>query len=110
MAASICARRHCNVRVNTVNVNDLVFKKPLKVGHVARVVAKIVRAFRTSMEIHVDLFAEDTYADAAEIAASAVFLLVGLDDDMKPTPVPELIPLTDEEKRLWREAGERRKK
>ncbi len=110
MAASICARRHCNVRVNTASVQNVVFKRPLKVGHVARVAAKIVRAFRTSMEIHVHVFAEDTYAGDEVLAASAVFILIGLDDDMKPTPVPELMPRTDAEKELWRQAGERRKK
>lgn len=110
MAASICARRHTNLRVNTVMVESLRFKKPIRIGHVAKIVAVATRSFNTSMEVKVDLYDEDTYNDTIELAGTATFVLVGLDDKCRPTKVPELVPETEEEKQLWLQAGERREK
>lgn len=105
--ASICARRHSNRRVNTVAVEELSFIQPLQVGHVAKIVASISRTFRTSMEVLVDVFDEDTINDKLTLAVSGVFIFVGLDGD-KPAGIPELLPQTDDEKKLWEHAGKRR--
>ncbi len=108
MAASICARRHTNLRVQTVCVESLQFKRPIRIGHVAKVVACATRAFTTSLEVKVDLYDEDTLSDITVQAGEAIFFLVGLDENCRPTRIPELIPETEEERELWRQAGERR--
>ena len=109
MAASICARRHTNRRVNTIKVENIDFLKPLKVGHVAHCEAVIVRAFQSSMEIHVHVFAEDNYNATNELAATAIFIFVGLDENHRPVAINDLIPETAREKTLWEAAGNRRK-
>ena len=108
MTASICARRHSNVRVNTVKAEEIKFIKPLQVGHVAHLVAAVVRVFHSSMEVHVQVYAEDTYSSTSELAASAVFIFVGLNENMRPVKVYDLKPSTTEEQALWEKAGERR--
>ena len=106
--AAICARRHSNVRVSTVAVDQVEFYRTLKVGHVVRLVARLTRSFRTSMEMKIDVFGQDTYAGEEFLAASAYFVIVGLDENGQPTAVPELKPQTETERALWEEAGVRR--
>lgn len=108
MAASICARRHSNLRVNTASVETLRFDHPIQIGHVAKIIAYITRSFCTSMEVMVHIYDEDTLNDKTILAGSAVFILVGLDANKRPSGIPELVPETDEEKALWQAAGERR--
>ena len=108
MAASICARRHSNLRVNTVSVETLRFDHPIQIGHVAKIIAYITRTFSTSMEVMVHIYDEDTLNAKTILAGSALFVLVGLDDNFRPARIPELTPETDEEKALWEAAGERR--
>jgi len=108
MAASICARRHSNRRVNTVAVEELSFLQPLQIGHVAQLVSAICRTFRTSMEVLVDVYDEDTVNDTKVLAASGIFIFVGLNDDNKPASVPELVPQTEDENVRWHAAGRRR--
>ena len=110
MAASICARRHCNLRVNTVSAEHIYFRRALNIGDVAHIVATVVRTFRTSMNLRVQVYSEDTYAGTSEIAATAHFYFIGLDEKSRPAIVPELVPTTDEEKTLWQKAGEHRKR
>ncbi len=109
MAASICARRHSNRRVNTVAVEELSFFKPLHLGHVARIVASISRTFQTSMEVVVHVYDEDTINDTMVLATTGIFIFVGLDDDHKPASVPKVMPETDEEQKLWHAADQRRR-
>ncbi len=90
MAAAICARRHSNLRVATVNVKDVQFKEPIKVGHVVIVTAKMEKTVRTSMAVQVVVQLEDTYKQITKVAAMAQFLIVGLDDSGKPSTVPAL--------------------
>jgi acyl-CoA hydrolase len=108
MTVAICARRHSHKRVATVKVESLHFHEPLRVGHVINVLAVMNRSFHTSMDITVTVTGEDTYKDQRFMAASGVFIVIGLDDENKPTPVPELVPESEEEKQRWEEAGRRR--
>ncbi len=109
MTAAICARRHSNARVATVAVNKLKFLKPLRIGHVVKIIAKMTRAFKTSMEVQTKVYGEDTYADETFLSATAFFTIAGLDEQNNPIPIPDLMPQSEEELNAWKEAGERRK-
>ena len=60
------------------------------------------------MEIGVRIEREDVLENLKEHAATAYLTVVALDDDMKPTPVPKLMPNTTVEKRRADEAKLRR--
>jgi acyl-CoA hydrolase len=90
MTAAICARRHSNLRVATVNVKDVQFKEPIKVGQVVNVIAEIEKTVRTSMAVKVVVHLEDTTKKIIKLAAMAQFLIVGLDDSGKPNAVPAI--------------------
>lgn len=110
MVAAICARRHSQRRVATLAVVDAKFLRPLHVGDVINIYAKVNRTFNTSMEVGLKVVGEDTYRREQFHAASAYFIIVTLDDENKPVKMPEFVPRTDVEKRRWQEAGERRKR
>ena len=58
-ACSIAARRHSRRIVVTASVNQVVFSKSVPVGSVVTVEAKVSRAFKSSMEVYVDVWIED---------------------------------------------------
>lgn len=110
MAASICARRHSNCHVNTVSVEELHFKAPLQIGHVAKIAASVSRTFNTSLEVIVDVFDEDTISEKLFLAATGIFIFVALDENHNATQVPHITPESDEEKKQWHAAGKRRER
>lgn len=108
IAAGIAAGKHCNVPSMTASVDNLTFKNPIKLGNVVHIEAKVARAFTTSMEIHLRVWGEDLLHQYRYESNEAFFTFVALDPYNKPRPVPQLIPETDEEKRIYEDALRRR--
>jgi acyl-CoA hydrolase len=108
IAGAIAAHRHCHRQVVTASVDHLDFLNPVRVGDLIVLEAQVNRAFRTSVEVGVKVFSEDSIAGARKHTTQALLTFVALDDAGKPAPVPALVVKTAEEKRRYREAGERR--
>lgn len=106
--ASIAARRHCNQIVVTASVNHVSFNQPIPLNSVVSVVAKVSRAFNTSMEVIIDVFIENPETGNKQQANQGIYTFVAVDNDKKPVKVPELVPETKEEK-LRHKAALRRK-
>ena len=96
-AASIAARRHSRRITVTASVNHVAFNKSIPLGSVVTVEAKVSRAFRTSMEIFLDVWIEDRESGNRTKANEAIYTFVAVDETGNPVEVPELIPVTDEE-------------
>lgn len=107
-AASIAARRHCNEIVVTASVNHVSFDKPIPLDSVVSVSAKVSRAFRTSMEVVIQVMVEHPKKGENYKANEAIYTFVAVNDHKKPIPVPKLIPETEEEKSNY-DAALRRK-
>lgn len=107
-AASIAARRHCNQIVVTASVNHVSFNQPIPINSVVSVVAKVSRAFKTSMEVIIDVFIENPETKSKQQANQGIYTFVAVDNDKKPIAVPPLIPETNEDKSRY-EAALRRK-
>ena len=97
-ASSIAARRHCNRIVVTASVNHVVFSKAVPVGSVLTIEAKVSRAFRSSMEIFVDVWMEDRESGERTKVNEGIYTFVAVDRTGAPVRVPELVPQTDLEK------------
>ncbi|GAB4238261.1 MAG: hypothetical protein Kow00109_12620 [Acidobacteriota bacterium] len=110
LTAAIAASRHCRKPVVTVSVDSVRFHHPVRVGEVMLVEAVVTRAFRTSMEVQVTVQSENPRTGSRQKTCSAFLTFVAVDEEGKPTPVPPLIPETDEERRRWELALERRKR
>ena len=107
-ASSIAARRHCKRIVVTASVNHVVFTKAVPVGSVLTIEAKVSRAFRTSMEIFVDVWIEDRESGDKTKVNEGIYTFVAVDETESPVKVPQLVPETDVEKERY-EGALRRK-
>lgn len=107
-AASITARRHSRRVCVTASVNHVAFNNAIPLGSVVTVEAKVSRAFRTSMEIFLDVWIEDRESGSRIKANEAIYTFVAVDEMGKPVEIPQIKPETDLEKERF-EAALRRK-
>ncbi|MEL6304500.1 MAG: acyl-CoA thioesterase [Bacteroidota bacterium] len=107
-AASIAARRHSRRITVTASVNHVAFNRNVPLGSVVTIEASVSRAFRTSMEVFIDVWMEDRFTGMKSKANEAIYTFVAVDETGKPTEVPELTPETDLEKERF--AGALRRK
>lgn len=107
-AASIAARRHSRRIVVTASVNHVAFNKAIPLGSVVTVEAAVSRAFKSSMEIFIDVWVEDRESGKRSKANEAIYTFVAVDETGTPVQIPPLKPETDLEKQRF-EAALRRK-
>jgi len=107
-AASIAARRHSRRIVVTASVNHVAFNKSIPLGSVVTVEAVVSRAFKSSMEIYIDVWVEDRESGRRTKANEAIYTFVAVDETGTPIQIPALEPETDLEKDRY-EAALRRK-
>lgn len=109
IVAAICAGKHCRAQVVTVSVDHVSFQKPILQGDIVTLEAVVTRAFNTSVEIFVEVFATDLKAGNPRRCNHAYLTFVALDDVTgKPQAVPTVIPLSGEEEKQYEEAARRR--
>jgi acyl-CoA hydrolase len=108
IAAAISAQRHSGMVCVTASVDELNFHHPIKLGEVVTLQASVNRVFTTSMEIGVLVTAHGLRGEASRRANNAYLTFVALDDSGRPRRVPPIVPETDDEKRRFEEALERR--
>ncbi|WP_124979159.1 acyl-CoA thioesterase [Nonlabens xiamenensis] len=107
-AASIAARRHSRRIVVTASVNNVSFNRMVPLGSVVTIEAQVTRAFRTSMEVHMDVWVEDRESGQRTKANEAIYSFVAVDDTGRPVEVPSIVPESKEEKTRY-DAALRRK-
>ncbi len=108
IAAAIAAQKHSNRIVVTASVDNVSFAAPIELGNVVTFSAKVTRSFNSSMEVYIEVAAEDIPAKKKLNSNKAFFTFVAVDQSGRPIDVPELIPQTDEEKELYAGALRRR--
>jgi len=107
-ACSIAARRHSRRIVVTASVNHVAFNKAVPVGSVVTIEAKVTRAFKSSMEIYVDVWSEDRESQERSKVNEGIYTFVAVDDTGTPVTIPKINPETDLEKERY-EGALRRK-
>ena len=107
-AACISAERHSQQIVATASVNHVHFRKPVPLGSVLTVEAKVSRAFTTSMEVFLDVWIENIKSKKREKVNEAIYTFVAVDQLGNPIEIPELIPETKKEKERYDGALRRR--
>jgi len=109
ICAALVARRHCRRIAVTASLDRLNFMSPIKLGDTAVLNGKIIYTGKTSMDIRVTVESEDIKTGKRNLTAKALLTFVAIDDKRNPVAVPALIPETDEEKKDFEEAKQRRK-
>ncbi|MFD2551633.1 acyl-CoA thioesterase [Bizionia sediminis] len=107
-AASIAARRHSRRIVVTASVNHVAFNRSVPLGSVVTVEAKVSRAFKTSMEVFLDVWIEDRESGIRDKANEAIYTFVAVDETGRPIQVPEIEPETKLEKERYAAALRRK--
>ncbi len=106
VVAAVTARRHCEKNVTTAAVDSLVFLGAARANDTLVLRGQVTYTGTTSMEVKVETFVEELDGSKRMINTAYV-VLVALDEQEKPTPVPTLLIETDEELQLWEEAKKR---
>ena len=101
LCSAICAQRHTGHLVVTVGIDELSFERPIRVGQVVRLRARLTAAFRTSVEVLVDVEGEDPSSGARWPCVTAFVTCVAVDDHLCPAPV------RSEERRVGKECRSR---
>lgn len=95
-AAGVAAQKHCHTNVVTARVDELCFKKPVLVGELVTCTSQVIYAGNSSMEVFVTVESEDLQSEKGkQIALTAFFTMVSLDENGHPSKVPEIIPNDD---------------
>lgn len=108
IASAISAQKHSNRIVVTASVDNVSFTHGIHLGNVITLEAKVTRAFNSSMEVHIDVWAEDIPSGKRLKTNEAFFTFVAVDQHGKPIDVPQAVPETEEETRLYEGALRRR--
>ena len=108
VVAAVVARRHSGRNVTTVMVDALQFKAPAYANNLIVLKGKITYVGRTSMEVCVKSYAEDSDG-TKRLINTAYLVMVAMDEHERPVEVPRLILETEEDKADWL-AGEKRYK
>lgn len=110
MAAAMAAHRHSNCYVVTASVDYIDFRNPVNLGELVILTSQVNRVFHTSLEVGVEVHSENVLTGEKKHTTTAYVTFVAIDEyTLKPKPVAPLIVRTAEERRRFREAGERRK-
>lgn len=108
IAAAISAQKHCNRIVVTASVDNVSFQHPIKLGDVITIQAQVTRAFSSSMEVRLSVWAENIPSGSRIKSNEAYYTFVALGQDGQTIPVPPVLPETEEEQELFNGALRRR--
>ena len=109
IAGAITAARHARVPIVTAAVDDLQFLHPVKVGDLIILRARVNAVFRTSMEVEVEVFSEETLTGERQLTSRAYLTFVTVEKDGVRVPVPPLRLETAEERARAEQAAVRRR-
>jgi acyl-CoA hydrolase len=107
VVAGCVARKHSSCNVTTAAIDSLQFKEPVFENNMVVLQGRLTCVGKTSMEARVDSYVESLNGDR-KLVNTAYLVIVALDEQSRPVPVPRLICDTPEEKAEW-EAGIKRR-
>ncbi|MDG1279385.1 MAG: acyl-CoA thioesterase [Algoriphagus sp.] len=97
VVAAIAAQKHSNRIVVTASADSISFKQPIALGNVVTLKSQVTRSFNSSMEVFIEVTAEDIPANKKVMTHRAYFTFVAVDQNGKPIEVPEVVPETADE-------------
>ena len=108
ICAAISAQKHSNRIVVTASVDNVSFTEPIRLGNIITMHAKVTRSFNSSMEVYLEVWAEDIPAGLRVSTNRAFYTFVAVDQNGRPIEVPPLEPESNEEIELHISALRRR--
>ena len=108
VAAGISAYRHTESVAVTAAVDNVSFTHPIKLGDIVTIKSRVTRSFNTSMEIHLEVFAQSARTGNEVKSNEAFYTFVALDADGNKKQAPQIEPETEEGQKLYDGAQRRR--
>jgi len=108
IAGAIACHRHTRSLLVTAAVDGLQFLHSIKVGDLIILKSRVTCAFRTSLEVEVEVFSEETLTGRQRLTSRAYLTFVAIDRDGHRIAVPPVVLETEDEKRKAAEAHARR--
>jgi acyl-CoA hydrolase len=108
LVAAIAAYRHTRGLLVTAAVDGLQFLHPVRVGDLIILHARVTATFRTSLEVEVEVYSEETLTGDRKLTSVAYLTFVTIEQHGVRAEVPPLELETDEDRRRAAEAVERR--
>jgi len=99
-AGYACAAQWSGGYAVTVYVAGIHFMKPILVGWVVELQARVIHTGSSSMHIAIDVFARDPRSASATRCGHSVIVFVGLDDEGRPRPVPKWVPRDEHDRQM----------
>jgi acyl-CoA hydrolase len=103
-AGALASTRHAGHRTVTVTMDQMVFRYPIHIGDLVLLNAEVTFAGRTSMEVDVNVVAENPITGVKISTNNAYLVYVAIDDHGRPTRIPPLLAETTEEKEKMKAA------
>lgn len=108
ICAALSASKHSHKVCVTASVDRIDFHHPINLGDAVMLIAQVNRAFKTSMELGVNVFAENLREGKRILSNTAFLTFVSVDSSGKPVASAEIFPESEEEKRNYEDALRRR--
>jgi acyl-CoA hydrolase len=108
-AGALASTRHAANRTVTVAIDQMVFRQPIHIGDLVLFNAEVTYAGHTSMEVEVDVIAENPITGMQAHTNTAYLVYVAIDENEKPTSIPPLVAESPEEQARMDAAKERQK-
>lgn len=108
LTGAMAAYRHSRTHVVTAAMDHIDFIRPVRLGDLLTLKSSVNRAFTSSMEVGVKVWAENTRTGGVVHVASAYLVFVAVDEHGRLQSVPELLPETPDEIRRHADALRRR--
>lgn len=106
-AGALACMRHAQKKVVTVAIDSMTFRQPIRIGDLIVLNAEVTYTGKSSMEVEVQVVAENPVTGEQTHTNTAYLVYVALDDEGRPTNVPALITETEEEKARMAQAQKR---
>ncbi|MGK7377082.1 acyl-CoA thioesterase [Planococcus sp. 1R117A] len=108
--AAITAMKHSGKAVVTASIDTVNFLSSARVGNVLLLEGVVISTGRTSMEVYVKAECQNIETGEKTLTTTAILTMVAVSEDGKPTPVPGVVPETENEKQLFQSAQERKQR
>jgi len=108
LTGAMAAYRHSRSYIVTAAMDHIDFIQPVHLGDLVTLRSSVNRAFTSSMEVGVKVWAENTQTGVQRHVASAYLVFVAIDQTGRPVRVPAVLPETPDEQRRYADALLRR--
>ncbi len=108
LAGALAAIRHARCAVVTAAIDHMNFLHPIHIGQLIVLRSSVNRVFRTSMEVGVRVEVENLVTGEIKHTSSAYLTFVTMDKSGNRIPIPPVLPETEDQRRRYEGAAERR--